>query len=72
MRITDYMEGKDGSFYSYTHGKGLQKQFSGVSISNGLTWNRKKNVMYYIDSVCGTVDALDYDGSEIAGERPNF
>ncbi len=53
--------GPIASFYSYESGKCLKKLFDNVTISNGLTWVRKTNKFYYIDSCTYDVKEFDYN-----------
>lgn len=54
-----------GAFYSYERGKCLKKLFGNVAISNGLTWNKKTNKFYYVDSC--TYDLKEFDYNPING-----
>lgn len=67
MKITDIMNGREGSFYSYTKNKGLVKHLSNIGISNGMAWDLKKNRMYYIDSINRLIDSFDYSPEGIIG-----
>ena len=49
-----------GSVYSFD-GKQVTKLFSGVTISNGLTWSPDHRTFYYIDTPTRKVQAFDYD-----------
>lgn len=49
-----------GAFYRYHKGRGLEKFFGNVYISNGLTWVRKTNKFYYIDSCTYDVKEFNY------------
>lgn len=50
-----------GGFYKFEKGKCLKKFFGNVSISNGLTWVRKTNKFYYVDSCAYDIKEFDYD-----------
>lgn len=52
-----------GSLYSFDWPDKFQshKQLSPVSVSNGLAWNDKNDLMYYIDSPTRFVTVFDYD-----------
>lgn len=51
-----------GSFYSVdNHNFSTKKQYSPVSVSNGLAWNSQGNTMYYIDSFSYQVWAFDFN-----------
>lgn len=54
-------ETRVGSFYRYSKETGLMNLKSSVGISNGLTWDVKRNKFYYIDSVTRDVKEFDYD-----------
>jgi sugar lactone lactonase YvrE len=49
-----------GSLYSFD-GKQVTQLFSGVTISNGLTWSPDHTIFYYIDTPTHEVKAFDYD-----------
>lgn len=53
--------GAIASFYNYESGKCVKKLFDNVTISNGLTWVRKTNKFYYIDSCTYDIKEFDYD-----------
>lgn len=53
--------GKLGAFYRYTKNCGLTELFGNVSISNGLTWVRSTNKLYYVDSCKYDVIEFNYD-----------
>ncbi|KAF5301531.1 hypothetical protein FQR65_LT08835 [Abscondita terminalis] len=55
---------KTGSLYSVSQ-KQIKKHFSGVSISNGLTWSKCSKKFYYNDSSKNTVDEFDYDAETL-------
>lgn len=50
-----------GALYKLDQQLHLSKQFSPVSISNGLAWNKELNRMYYIDSPIRTVYCWEYE-----------
>lgn len=41
----------------------ITKKVPGVTISNGIVWNKAGDTMYYIDTPTMQVDAFDFDGS---------
>lgn len=47
--------------YHYGRENGLTTIRSNVFISNGLTWSKRTNKMYYIDSCVPKVSEFDYD-----------
>jgi len=51
---------KQGSLYRLDE-RGGKKMIDNIDISNGLTWDSDRKVMYYIDSLAKTLDAFDYD-----------
>lgn len=53
--------GATGSVYFLASGRKVTKVFSGVTISNGMAWNMKKRLFYYIDSPCKKVFAFNFD-----------
>lgn len=65
MKLEDFLNGTVASFYSYTKEEGEVKHLSEIGISNGLTWDLKKGVMYYIDTLKQTVDEIDYNNGAI-------
>lgn len=55
-----------GALYSIGKNGIAKKKVSPVSLSNGMTWSVKNDIMYYIDSLTNQVVAYDYnivDGS---------
>lgn len=50
-----------GTFYRYTKDKGATPLLHNVYVSNGLTWDKKGNKFYYIDSCKIDVKEYDYD-----------
>lgn len=51
-----------GSFYRICPKTlACEKQFGGVTISNGLAWTADKSTFYYIDTPTMTVSAFDFD-----------
>lgn len=52
-----------GSMYRLDAGGNVGKVFSGVSISNGVDWSPDGTVMYFIDTLRFSVDALRFDAS---------
>lgn len=52
---------QSGSLYCLDHNLKITKVLSGIIISNGITWNTKHNIMYYIDSPTRMIKAYDYD-----------
>lgn len=57
----DLAEVRVGTFYRFTNGTGAVALKKNVGISNGLTWDVKRNKFYYIDSVARDVKQFDYD-----------
>lgn len=57
----DTREPGKSAFYTYQPSKGVQQFFGGIKISNGLTWVRKTNKFYYIDSCTYDVKEFNYD-----------
>lgn len=51
------------SLYCITNDFVLQEKVTGVSISNGITWNIDKNAMYYIDTPTSKVVKYKFDSS---------
>lgn len=47
--------------YHYNPEKGLTTIRNNIFISNGLTWSKKTNKFYYIDSCVPEVNEFDYD-----------
>lgn len=67
---TQRLNGCDGpntlanaSFYSYTPASGVKQLLTNIYISNGLTWNTKRNKFYYIDSCSYDIKEFHYDGA---------
>lgn len=53
-----------GNLYSYEKGKGFKHQLSGITVSNGLAWNRELKKFYYIDTFAHNVSEFDYNEAE--------
>lgn len=49
-----------GSLYCLEPSGRLTTKLSQVTVSNGITWSHDKRLMYYIDSVTGTIDSFDF------------
>lgn len=60
-----------GALYSLDTNNDVRQLVSEVGISNGLAWNAEGNIMYYIDTHTGRVDAFDYElqTGEISNRR---
>ncbi|XP_051282900.1 regucalcin isoform X1 [Dicentrarchus labrax] len=54
---------QQGSLFSVTSDLTVSKHLSQVDISNGLDWSPDQKTFFYIDSLCLTVDAFDYDSN---------
>ena len=50
----------------------VSRRLDGVTISNGLVWNRDATRFYYVDTPTQRIDAFDYDADsgQIANRRP--
>lgn len=50
----------------------IEKKLGGVSISNGICWNKAGDTMFFIDTVTLSIDAFDFDGvtGSISNKRP--
>lgn len=51
----------NSSLYSFDNDKTFKTHLSGITISNGLAWNRELKKFYYIDSPERKVFQFDYD-----------
>lgn len=61
MRHTgDIFKYREGAFYKYSK-EGMEVVFSDIGISNGLTWDSKRKLFYYIDSLKYNCFVYDYD-----------
>lgn len=56
----------NASLYSYSKYEGLRRYRTDVCSSNGLIWNEKKHLFYYIDSC--KFDIKEYDWDPTTGE----
>ncbi len=56
----DQTEGA-GSLYCLNSDLSIDLKLEGVTISNGLAWNREKNKFYYIDTPTGNIYSFDFD-----------
>lgn len=54
---------EQGSLFSVTSDLTVTKHLEKVGISNGMDWTSDQRTFFYIDSLCLTVDAFDYDSS---------
>lgn len=50
-----------GALYRLDPDHTVHKMIANVTISNGIVWTSDHKIMYYIDSVPGTVSAFEYD-----------
>lgn len=50
-----------GSLYTLEKDLSVSKKFTGLTISNGLAWSKKKKLFYLIDTPTKTVFGFDYD-----------
>lgn len=50
-----------GAFYRLDTAFDVTKHLDGLAIGNGLAWSADDKLLYYIDSLCGGIDVLDYD-----------
>ena len=53
-----------GSLYVLDHDGSIRTLISGVTISNGLAWDKEGKTMYYIDTPTGAVQAFDFDAAK--------
>ncbi len=65
-----------GSLYSFTYDEKTKqlipkKHLDKVGISNGITWNRKGDTMYFIDSFRSSIFAFDYVAKGLEVELQN-
>lgn len=61
-----------GTLYRLDPDGRVHTMLSGVGISNGLDWSDDGRVMYFIDTLAGSVDVFDFDleSGSIANRRP--
>jgi sugar lactone lactonase YvrE len=52
---------KAGALYRIDADLSIHEMVRDVSVSNGIIWDEKKAVMYYVDSHTHTIDAFDFD-----------
>jgi gluconolactonase len=57
----DLAETRVGSFYRFTNSTGAVNLKGQVGISNGLTFDSKRQKFYYIDSITRDIKEFDYD-----------
>jgi sugar lactone lactonase YvrE len=55
------MSPQAGALFRFDPDGSVARVLDGVTVSNGLRWSPDGEVMYYIDSMTGTVDAFRYD-----------
>lgn len=58
-----------GSLYCMNTSLAVDVKLHGVTISNGMAWNRERDRMYYIDTVPGEIYMFNYD--DTTGEISN-
>ncbi len=65
-------EKEAGKLFLLHRDKTSETLVEGVTISNGLAWNKHEDTLYYIDTPTGRVDAFDYSKrtGEITNRRP--
>ncbi|KAI4465924.1 regucalcin [Holotrichia oblita] len=61
-----------GTLFALKSDKTLGVLTSGVTLSNGLTWNDDLKKFYYIDTMAGEVYQFDYKDSQISNQRTIF
>ncbi|KAK6631866.1 hypothetical protein RUM43_013932 [Polyplax serrata] len=59
--VNGIWEDKQGKFYSFGSDRKLIQHFGDVGISNGLCWSLDGKILYYVDSLRFSIDALDYN-----------
>jgi sugar lactone lactonase YvrE len=61
-----------GCLYRLDGRRRVEQMIDGVGISNGIGWSPDQKTMYYIDTLEGRVDILDYEASTgaISNRRP--
>ena len=67
-------ESPTGTLYRIDPDLRVETLLGGVTVSNGIDWSLDDRTMYYIDSVTGRVDRLDYDieTGAATGRRPLY
>lgn len=60
---------KAGSLYCLYPDLSVETRLPGVTISNGLAWNRKRNKLFFIDTPTGNIYSFDY--KDRSGEISN-
>lgn len=60
------------ALYRFEPGGRLETVLEGVGLSNGIGWSPDSRLMYYVDTLTGRVDVLDFDlaSGRVAGRRP--
>jgi sugar lactone lactonase YvrE len=52
-----------GSLYCIDKNLEISKKISGLTISNGIAWNKNNTILYHIDSAPRTINAYRFDAS---------
>jgi sugar lactone lactonase YvrE len=63
---------KSGAFYCFAGGKLLRTSIDGIAITNGPTVSPDGRILYFVDTLKGTIEAADILGDGELGEHRPF
>ena len=63
---------KSGAFYCFARGKLLRTSIDGISITNGPTVSPDGRILYFVDTLKGTIEAADIISDGELGRRRPF
>lgn len=54
-------DSRAGSLYCLNPNLSVEQKLQGVTISNGMAWNKRRDTFFYIDTLARKIYAFDYD-----------
>jgi sugar lactone lactonase YvrE len=63
---------KSGSFYRYEGGRLIETGLTGIAITNGPAVSPEGRILYFVDTLAGTIDAADIAGDGTLGPPRPF
>jgi D-xylonolactonase len=69
--MDDKEKGKNGAFYRFQNGKVLRTGLEGIAITNGPAVSPDGRILYFVDTLGGTIEAADVrDDGSLGDARP--